>query len=538
MGEVVSDIKRPIQTQPIEAGRIIDLAMKGMLTALYAEIKPDETAVIAPRGRRSFAELHANANRLAATLRRAGLRPGDHIALLCPNTPEFVEVLAANMRSGLRLTPINWHLSAPEVAYIVADCHAKAFIAHADFAEAAVASVTDRLALKLAIGGPIEGFASYEAALAAESDANPEHPVHGGTMMYTSGTTGRPKGVFRAHPVVVPPAWGPGTMKGYDPDTDVNLCCGPAYHAAPLAFDIAQPLNAGVTIAMMEKFDPEAWLQAVEAHQVTHSHMVATMFQRILALPQAVRDRYDLSSLRQILHGAAPTPPRVKHAMIDWLGPMLLEYYAASEGGGNFFISSEEWLRKPGSVGRLDPAFGARIIDETGQDVGPNQVGAIYFPHNPLARFEYFNAPEKTQEANLAGGTHFTVGDMGYVDEDGYLFLTGRTAECIISGGVNIYPQEIDNELIRHPAVLDVCTIGVPNEEWGEEVKAVVSLRPGHAPTEDLAKSLIGFAREHLAAYKAPRSIDFVDEIPRSEAGKVQRRAVRAPYWAGRTVQI
>ena len=523
---------------PIGVERIAELSMKGMLSSLYAELKPDRIAIAAPRGTRTFGQLHDNANRLAGALRAAGLAPGDHIALLCPNTPEFVEVLAANLRSGTRLTPINWRLSPAEVAYIVADCHAKAFIAHADFAAAALAAVTDRLQLKLAIGGPIAGFGDYAAALAAQSPDDPPDPVHGGTMMYTSGTTGRPKGVFRARPIIVPPAWGPGTQKGYERDADVNLCCGPAYHAAPLAFDITQPMNAGVTIALMEKFDPQAWLKAVETHRVTHVHMVSTMFQRLLALPQAVRQGYDLSSLRFVLHGAAPTPPEVKRAMIAWLGPILYEYYAASEGGGNFFIDSIEWMKKPGSVGRLDPAFGTRILREDGTDCAPGEVGAIYFQHSPVARFEYFNDPEKTEAATLGAGTHFTVGDMGCVDEDGYLFLTGRTAECIISGGVNIYPQEIDNELIKHPAVHDVCTIGAPNDEWGEEVRCVVSLNPGHEPSKALAQDLIAFARQHLAGYKAPRAVDFADEIPRSEAGKVQRRLVRAPYWAGRAKQI
>lgn len=521
----------------IDPALVMELAETGMLPSLYARLKPDAVSIHAPRGTRTFGQVHANANRLAAVLRRAGLKPGDHLALLCPNTPEFVETLAATQRSGFRVTPINWHLSPPEVAYIVADCTAKAFVAHADFATAALESVNDALVCKLAVGGEIEGFASYAEALAAESDADPEHPVLGGTMMYTSGTTGRPKGVYRRRVLVIPPQWGEGTLKGYDMDRDVNMCCGPAYHAAPLAFDVAQPLAAGVTIVLMEKFDPEAWLANVERYRVTHVHMVSTMFQRLLALPAEVKARYDLSSLRYVLHGAAPTPPEVKRAMINWLGPILYEYYAASEGGGNFFITSQEWLAKPGSVGRLDPASGARIVDDKGEDVPVGEVGQIYFAHSPIARFEYFNDQAKTRAAELGGG-HFTVGDMGYVDEDGYLFLTGRTAECIISGGVNIYPQEVDNELIKHPAVRDVCTIGAPSDEWGEEVKSVVSLNPGWRGDEALARELIAFARERLAGFKTPRSIDFADEIPRSEAGKVQRRQVRAPYWAGRVKQI
>jgi long-chain acyl-CoA synthetase len=517
---------------------VVETAAKGMMSGLYAELKPNALAVQAPRGKRTFAELHANANRVAAALRRAGLTPGDHIALLCPNTPEFIEVYAANLRSGFRLTPINWHLSPAEVAYIVGDCQAKALFAHADFPAAALASLNDGLVLKVAIGGEIEGFEDYGAVIGRESAADPEHPQHGMQMMYTSGTTGRPKGVYRPRPISVPPQWGPGTLKGYDRDRDVNMCCGPAYHAAPLAFDIAQPLVAGISIVLMEKFDPEGWLQNIEKHRVTHVHMVATMFQRILALPEATRSRYDLSSLRYILHGAAPTPPEVKKAMIAWLGPILYEYYAASEGGANFFISSEEWLQKPGSVGRLDPAMGARVVNEQGEDVPAGEVGAIYFPHSQISRFEYFNDKDKTKASELPGGSHFTVGDMGYVDEDGYLFLTGRTAECIISGGVNIYPQEVDNELVRHPAVRETCTIGVPNDEWGEEVKAVVALHPGYHPSPEMAKALLDFIRPNLAGYKMPRSVDFADDIPRSEAGKVQRRQVRAPYWAGRTKQI
>ena len=522
----------------IDRDEVVDLAHKGMLSALYARIKPDAVAIHAPRGNRTYRQLHENANRLAAALRRAGLGPGDHMALLCPNTAEFVEVVAANLRSGLRLTPINWHLSAPEAAYIVGDCKAKALIVHADFAGAAKECLNDQLVLKLAIGGEVEGFESYEAALAAESPADPPNPTHGSSMMYTSGTTGRPKGVFRKANMVIPPAWGAESPKGYRMNQDVNMCCGPAYHAAPLAFDVAQPLNAGVSIVLMEKFDPEGFLQNVERFKVTHVHLVSTMFQRLLALPEAVRKKYDVSSLRHILLGAAPTPPQVKFAMIEWLGPIINEYYAASEGGGNFFITSQEWLEKPGSVGRLDPAFGTRIVGDRGEDVPVGEVGQIYFPHSQIAPFEYFNDRSKTAAAELPGGTHFTVGDMGYVDEDGYLFLTGRTAECIISGGVNIYPQEIDNELVRHPAVRETCTIGVPSEEWGEEVKAVVALHPDYAPSDELAKELLAFIRPSLAGYKMPRSVDFADDIPRSEAGKVQRRQVRAPYWAGRVKQI
>ena len=522
----------------LDPALVAEAANKGMMSSLYARLKPDAVAVCGLRGKRTFAELNSNANRLVAALSRAGVGGGDHIAMICGNTVEFVEVLTAVHRSGLCLTPINWHLSPAEVAYIVDDCQAKALIASADFGAAAQASANENLKIKLAIGGEIEGFDLYEKALAAENDGDPVNPVHGMTMLYTSGTTGRPKGVFRARPMVFTPSWGESSPKGYRIDGDVNLCAGPAYHAAPLAFDIAQPLSAGVPIVLLERFTPEAFLETVEKYKVTHAHMVATMFQRILALPQATRDKHDVSSLRHILHGAAPTPPETKRAMIEWLGPIVHEYYGSTEAGGFFQIDSHEWLKKPGSVGLLQPGSGVRLINDQGKDAAAGEVGQIYFPHNPVARFEYFNDKSKTEAAELEGGSHFTVGDMGFVDEDGYLFLTGRTAECIISGGVNIYPQEIDNELTNHPAVRDVCTIGVPNEEWGEEVKSVVSLHPDFEPSDALSKELIAYAKARLAGFKVPRSVDFINDIPRSETGKVQRRQVRAPYWAGRTKQI
>jgi long-chain acyl-CoA synthetase len=264
--------------------------------------------------------------------------------------------------------------------------------------------------------------------------------------------------------------------------------------------------------------------------------MVAIMFQRLLSLPPEVRAKYDLSSLRQIIHGAAPTPPDVKRGMIEWLGPILHEYYAGSEGGGGFTISSEEWLKKPGSVGKIQSPDSTRVLDEEGNPVVPGQPGMLYFKVAAANPFEYFNDPAKTAASHRDG--YFTLGDVGYFDEEGHLFLTGRTAECIISGGVNIYPQEIDNELIKHPAVEDSCAIGVPNAEWGEEVKVVLMLKPGYAPSDALTAEIMTFARERLAGFKIPRSVDYVDDLPRSPAGKIQRGKVRAPFWAGRKVQI
>jgi long-chain acyl-CoA synthetase len=264
--------------------------------------------------------------------------------------------------------------------------------------------------------------------------------------------------------------------------------------------------------------------------------MVATMFHRLLQLPGEIRERYDTSSLECVLHGAAPCPVHVKRAIIEWLGPIVYEYYAATEGGGNFYIDSETWLAKPGSVGRTPDPDGTRIVDDQGREVPQGETGYIYFRAPEVGRFEYFKAPEKTGESY--SGDWFTLGDMGYLDEDGYLFLSGRSAETIISGGVNIYPQEIDEVLLAHEAVLDVCTVGVPNDEWGEEVKAVVLLADGFEASTELADAIVAHARERLAGFKCPRSVDFASELPRLPSGKIQRRLVRAPYWEGRERQI
>ena len=312
----------------------------------------------------------------------------------------------------------------------------------------------------------------------------------------------------------------------------MNLCTGPAYHAAPLLLNIIQPLVSGATVVMMERWDAEETLRLMQRHRVTHTHMVATMFHRLLQLPQETRRRYDTSSMRVIVHGAAPCPVHVKHAIIEWFGPIVWEYYAATEGGGGFIVGSQEWLTKPGTVGRPGPEFDNKILDDDGNAVPAGTVGTIYMRAPSRGRFQYFKDRKKTSSSYR--GEYFTLGDMGYFDADGYLFLTGRSAELIISGGVNIYPQEIDNELLKHPAVLDVCTIGVPNDEWGEEVKSVVQLRPGHAPSQALAAELLAWARERLANFKCPRSIDYTTDLPRLPSGKIQRRMVREPYWQGR----
>ncbi|WP_309090867.1 AMP-binding protein [Phenylobacterium sp.] len=515
--------------------RLEAAALTGMTLAVWAQAQPGKACVIDPDGRtRTFSEVNANANRLVRLMRQAGLAAGDAVALVSSNRAEFVEVLAACQRGGFRITPVNWHLTEGEIAYILNDCEAKAVFCEARVAAAgpATAQAPD-VRLKVALGGDIDGFLNYDEAIAGIEPSDIDDPVLGNQMLYTSGTTGRPKGVFRESPVIVPQAM--YALRGYD-EHSVQLCAGPAYHAAPLAFDVRAAMGAGATLVFLDKWDSERTLRTIQERRVTHLHLVPIMFQRLLALPDEVKARYDVSSVKYIVHGAAPCPPEVKHAMIEWFGPVLNEYYAGSEGGAGFMIDSHEWLKKPGSVGKRPALLGSKILDDQGNECPPNVAGTIYHQLPPGGAFTYYKDEAKTQASRV--GDYFTMGDMGYFDEDGYLFLTGRSAETIISGGVNIYPQEIDNELIKHPAVADSATVGVPHDEWGEQVKAVILLKAGYEPSDALAQEILDFARANLPSFKVPRSLDFATDLPRSEAGKIQRGKVRAPYWEGRTRQI
>lgn len=509
----------------------------GMLVAVTAAEDPDRAAILSPHGDRSFGELNANANRLVRTLRARGLERGDAIALICANRPEFAEVHQACARGGFRLTCINWHLQADEIAYIVDNCQARAVFGDARFAGpiAEACRETPGVRVRLAIAGEIEGFEPYASALDTDG-SDIVDPALGGTMLYTSGTTGRPKGVFRRRTPAVA-GLGLQIAQVFQPDASVerSLCTGPLYHAAPLAFSLAVPINAGIGVVLMDGWNEEETLRLIEAHNVSNSHMVATMFQRLLALPEDIRNKYDVSSLNFILHGAAPTPVHVKKAIIDWFGPVVYEYYAATEGGG-CFIDSEEWLRKPGSVGKPSPGQVLQVRDDAGNEVPRGTTGTVYFRAPEVGRFEYYKDEQKT--SNAYSGDFFTLGDQGYMDEDDYVFLTGRTSEVIISGGVNIYPAEVDAVLVMHDAVADAATVGIPNDEWGEEVRAVVQLAPGVEPTEALKDELVQFARERLAHFKCPKAVDFDPELPRHETGKIYRRLVRDRYWAEREQKI
>jgi long-chain acyl-CoA synthetase len=507
-----------------------DLVHRGMVTAVYAAEAPDRLAVISEAGNRTFAELNARANQVLRSLWSRGVEPGSTIALVCSNRPEFVEVYEAVLRGGMRLTAINWHLTADEITYIVDDSDAAALIGDSRFEDvlAAVGAAVNRSVVRLAIGGSIDGFASYEEVVADERTDDIDDPRPGTTMLYTSGTTGRPKGVRRA--IEKPPALyrvysRMGTSAG---ENERALCTGPLYHAAPLTISLTAPLAGGSGVVLMDGWSPEETLRLVDEYRITTTHLVPTMFHRLLALPDEVKSKYDLSSLRLVVHGAAPCPVAVKQQMIEWLGPVVDEYYAATEGGGTY-VTSKEWLERPGTVGKAGAGQQVVVRDADGNDVAPGTVGMVWLRRSKDEPFEYHRDPEKT--ASIHDGDFFTLGDMGWMDEEGYLFLSGRTAELIISGGVNIYPAEIDAVLLEHRAIEDVACVGVPDDEWGEAVKAVVELRDGFTASPELERELIDFTRERLAHFKCPRSVDFVDDLPRFETGKIYRRLVRDRYW-------
>jgi long-chain acyl-CoA synthetase len=519
----------------------IEAASRGMGLSVTARYFPDRPAVYSPHGDRTFGEVNARANQYGRALRARGLTEEDSVGIICANRPEFVDAVYGGQRSGFRTVPVNWHLTAEEAAYILKDSEAKAVIADARFASVATgaARLVPEIGIRLAVAGSIEGFDSFDDALGEQDSSDLEDAVLGRHMLYTSGTTGRPKGVFRPGgfqgAAQMLQMYGPMLERyAFDAERDTNLTTGPLYHSAPLVFSLLVPFMAGVGTVLMDGWDPEETLRLIEKHHVTHTHMVPTMFHRLLALPPATRERYDVSSLRIVLHGAAPCPVHTKQALMDWLGPIVHEYYAATEGLGTF-VTPEEWLERPGTVGK--PEEGK--VEIRGEDGGPRpagEIGLVYIRSDEDLRFEYYNDPEKT--ASTYTGDFFTLGDMGYVDEDGYVYLADRTADLIISGGVNIYPAEVDAVLLTHPAVLDVATIGVPNTEWGEEVLSVVQLKESFSPTPALETELIEHVRAKLAHFKCPKSIDFVDELPRHDTGKIYRRLVRQPYWDDQKAKI
>jgi len=497
---------------------------------------PSRVAVIqAGGGAITFGDLAERANRLSHGLRGLGLAPGDVVAAVLANEPAMLELNLAALQGGIYLVPINNRLTATEIAYILEDSGARAVVCSPRFAATTQAAIT-------ALATPPEGFATcggspgfrpYAELTSGMPATRPEDRTAGATMHYTSGTTGQPKGVRRA-------------LTGIDPDQmaqmlagflamfrihphggGVHLTVSPLYHAAPMIFTTTS-LHAGHTAVLMDGWSAEETLRLIEAYRVTTTHMVPTQFHRLLALPEGVRGAADISSLTHVIHAAAPCPVEVKRRMLEWWGPVIYEYYGATEGGGTL-VTPLEWLERPGTVGRAWPGSEVRVEDDGGRPCPAGVPGTVWLSL-ALADFQYHRDEEKTRAGRRAG--FFTVGDVGYLDEEGYLFLCDRRADVIISGGVNIYPAEIESVLFTHPAVGDTAVFGIPDDEWGEQVKAVVEPASGRAPGQQLEHDLIEFCRQRLAAYKCPRSIDFVKALPREPTGKLAKRKLRDPYWA------
>jgi fatty-acyl-CoA synthase len=483
----------------------------------------------------TYRELDERSNRVAQLFAARGLRPGDGIAICMENNAAYFEVVWAAQRSGLYYTAANWRLTPDELAYMVDDSGAKVLVVSEATAASGLAlrDRTPDVHTRLSVGVDLPGHERYESAIAAMPAEPLETELEGTDMLYSSGTTGRPKGIrVPLSGVAAGSEAGPLLMLiqllyGFGRDS-VYLSPAPLYHAAPLRYCVAT-MRLGATVIVMSKFDPEVFLATIERHHVTQTQVVPTMLVRMLKMPAAARTAHDLSSLRGVVHAAAPCPVQVKRDVIDWLGPIVHEYYAGSEGNGYVSCSSQEWLEHPGTVGR--PLVGVpHIVDELGNELPVGETGTIWFSDGP--EFSYHNDPAKTAETHDARGWS-TLGDVGHLDEDGYLYLTDRKAYMIISGGVNIYPQEVEDLLVTHPSVLDAAVFGLPDDDMGERVHAVVQPVDPDADRAALVAELISHCRAHLAGYKRPKQIDVVDELPRHPTGKLYKRLLVEQYRAG-----
>jgi acyl-CoA synthetase (AMP-forming)/AMP-acid ligase II len=513
----------------------------------FAVSAPDRAAVIMATSGEvvTYAQLDAEANQLSHVLRGAGLQPGDHVALCLENSAHFLPAIWGAHYAGLYYTAMSSRLTTEEMAYIIDDCGAQAFVTSVHKAQQAaeLADQMPRVKVRLMLNGAIAGFDPYEETLAAQpSSPLDEERVEGQDMLYSSGTTGRPKGV-------VTPALNAPLGEGADGVTGLAqllfsadestryLSPAPLYHSAPLRFCRATH-RLGGTVVVMEHFDPEQYLALVEQHHITFSQVVPTMFIRMLKLPDAVRAKYDLSSLQVVVHAAAPCPAEVKAHIIDWFGPIIHEYYAGTEGNGFVYCNSQDWLAHRGTVGKAILGI-VHIVGDDGEELPAGEPGTVYFEGELASTFEYHNDAEKTASSRDPRGRGWsTLGDVGYLDEDDFLYLTDRKAYMIITGGVNVYPQEAENVLAMHPKVNDVAVFGVPNDDFGEEVKAVVEPASMDEAGPVLAQELITYCKEHLADVKCPRSVDFRPELPRHPTGKLYKRLLKDEYWAdaGRSI--
>ncbi|MFJ6699032.1 acyl-CoA synthetase [Streptomyces sp. NPDC091272] len=500
-----------------------------------AAADPGRAVLTAPDGEEWTAgRLLASANQLVHGLRAAGLQRGDTFAVVLPNGAEFFTAYLAASQAGFYLVPVNHHLTGPEIAWIVSDSAAKVLLAHERFAAQATAaadeaglSATHRYCV-----GTVAGFRPYHQLLEGQDESTPDDRTLGWVMNYTSGTTGRPRGIRRPLSGKLPEESYLGGFLGIFGirpfDDNVHLVCSPLYHTAVLQFAGAA-LHIGHPLVLMDRWHPEEMLRLIDTRRCTHTHMVPTQFHRLLALPDQVRRRYDVTPMRHAIHGAAPCPEHVKRAMIEWWGDCVEEYYAASEGGGAF-ATAEDWLKKPGTVGKAWPISELAIFDDDENRLAPGQLGTVYMKMS-TGGFSYHKDEAKTRKNRI--GDFFTVGDLGILDEDGYLFLRDRKIDMIISGGVNIYPAEIEAALLGHPAVADAAAFGIPHTDWGEEVKAVVELAEKNAPSAELAQSILAHCERQLAAFKRPKTLDFIETMPRDPNGKLYKRRLREPYWEG-----
>ncbi len=509
-----------------------------------AEADPDRLAVVDPdHNQMTFGELAAFTNQLVRGLRAAGLQAGDQVTTVLPNGFEQIAICLAAFQGGFFVTPVNWHLVGPEIAYIVNDSETKALIVSEQFGAEAlrVLEETD-VANRYAVGS-VAGFAPFADLVDGQSTDRPDDLTSGSYMFYTSGTTGRPKGVRRAltgqHPDdAAGSSGGLFLLFGIMPHADnVHLTQAPLYHTAVNNWTTTS-LQMGHAVVLLDRWTAEDALQRIDQYKVTQSHMVPTMFNRLLQLPEETRNKYDVSSLRRMIHAAAPCPIETKKRMIEWWGDSVWEYYAATEGGGTL-VGPADWMAHPGTVGTPWPNSEVIVVDVEGNEVPTGESGTIYMRMGMRgsSSFEYYKDDEKTKQARLGDG-YFTVGDVGYFDEDGFLYLNDRSTDMIIVGGVNIYPAEIEGTLHQHPAVGDVAVFGVPNPDVGEEIKAVIELRAGWEPGDETTAAIMEFVRDQMTKQKWPRSIDYTTDMPRDPNGKLYKRKLRDPYWEGQEKAI